>query len=369
MKKHLFGIAIIIAPLLAAAQQKDFNLLIGTYTNSCKSEGIYVYNFNSETADAELKSSAKNVINPSFLTLSPDKKFVYAVNENGDDSQVSAFSYDKVSGSLIFLNSQKSQGNDPCHIINDEKNVIVSNYSGGNVVVFRKNDDGTLQGEKTVNEFKGSSISKERQEKPHIHQAVFSPDRKYLLVVDLGTDLIYTYKYDAVNEKDPIKAYVATAVQPGSGPRHLVFSNDGKQVYCIHELDGSVSVFDFKKGKLFLSYRRSIAINKGSGEEHSAAEIGISPDGQYLYTTNRGTFNDISCYKIKKSGRLEFVETIPTIGKGPRNFAIDPTGNFLLVAHQYTNDVVIFKVDKTTGKLTDSGKRIELCSPVCLVFE
>ncbi|MGC4039438.1 MAG: lactonase family protein [Flavobacterium sp.] len=367
MKKQLLAIAIILTTIVQA-QKKEINLLIGTYTKTCDSKGIYVYSFDTETAEATLKSNTENVVNPSFLTVSPDHKFVYAVNEDGDQSKVSAFSYDGQSGKLVLLNSQSSAGNDPCHIINDDKNVIVSNYSGGSLVVLQKSEDGSLKGEKTVNEFSGSSINKQRQEKSHIHQAVFSPDKKYVLIADLGTDLIYAYKYHP--EKDEkLEAYKVTEVAPGSGPRHLVFSTDGKHVYCIHELDGSVSVYDFNKGKLSLSYRRFMTLNDASKEENSAAEIAISPDGNYLYTTNRGTFNDITCNKIRKNGRLEYVERIPTLGKGPRSFAIDPTGKFLLVAHQYTNNIVIFSINKETGKLTDTGKRIELCSPVCLVFE
>lgn len=353
--------------LTVHAQQNHHNLLIGTYTNTCKSDGIYVYDFNSETGDFILKSSTKEVISPSFLTLSPDKKFVYAVNENGVKSEVSAFSYNTVSGNLGFLNSQSSRGNDPCHIIYDDKNVIVSNYSGGILALLRTNDEGSLKDESEIIPFSGKSINKDRQEKPHIHQAVFSRDMKYILVADLGTDNIYSYKYNPNKEKGILNSQIKNAVKAGSGPRHLTFSANGKYVYTLGELDGSVSVYRFNKGVLSLHYSTTIVPKEG--DEISAAEIAISPDGKYLYTTNRGTFNTITCYKIKKDGRLEYVQTTSTLGKGPRSFTIDPSGKFLLVAHQYTNDVVVFSIDKSTGKLTDTGKKLELCAPVCLVFE
>lgn len=353
--------------ITAQSLQNNHNLIIGTYTNSCQSDGIYVYSFNSETADFELKSSTKNIVNPSFLTLSPDKKYAYTVNENGDKSTVSAFRYDASTGNMALLNSQPSNGADPCHIITDSKNVIVSNYSGGSVAVFGKNEDGSLSEKKQFIQFLGSSINPQRQEKPHLHQAVFSPDKKYVLFADLGTDFIYTFKYHPEKNAEMLEKHKVIRATPGSGPRHLVFSADGKFVYSIHELNGSVQVFKFNKGELSLSYATTLIPNKK--EEISAAEISISPDGSYLYTTNRGTFNTITCYKIKKNGRLEFVQSQSTLGKGPRNFTIDPSGNFLLVAHQYTNNIVVFRIDKTSGKLTDTGKRLELCSPVCLVFE
>lgn len=367
MIKSLVFILTFLCSFLMQAQQNNHNLLIGTYTKSCESNGIYVYDFNSETGDFQLKSSTKKVINPSFLALSPDKKYVYCVNEDGDKSQISAFKYEAGSGKFSFLNAVSSLGNDPCHILTDGKNVIVSNYSGGSLVVLKKNEDGSLSGDNEVNQFSGSSINKSRQGKPHIHQAVLSPDNKYLLVADLGSDAIYSYQYHPESEKGTLKSKKVNFVKPGSGPRHLAFSADGKFVYTIHELDGSICVYRFNKGELSLSY--STTIIPKAGDEISCAEIALSKDGNYLYTTNRGTFNTITCYKIKNNGKLEYVQMTKTLGKGPRSFAIDPSGNFLLIAHQYSNDIVVFKIDKTTGMLTDTDKKLDLCSPVCLVFE
>ncbi|MBX9806852.1 MAG: lactonase family protein, partial [Flavobacteriaceae bacterium] len=156
-------------------------------------------------------------------------------------------------------------------------------------------------------------------------------------------------------------------VKSGSGPRHLTFSKDGKFVYVLQELDGTITSFSYTDGILKKASETTVVAPDFKGDI-GAADIHISPDGKFLYATNRGTANDISAFKILKNGKLEFVQRTSTLGKGPRNFAIDPTGNFLLVGHQYTNDIVIFKRDKTTGILTNTGKKIELCSPVCLVF-
>ena len=367
--KHFFTFLLAFCLLQTAfSQDNKTKLLIGTYTNTCKSDGIYIYDFNTETADFKLKSSSKSIVNPSFLALSSDKKTVYSVNENGDASSVSAFDYTSKTSSLKFKNALPSEGNDPCHIITDDKNVMIANYSGGNIAVFGKNPDGSLSKVKQTIKHYGNSSNQQRQEKPHVHQLHFSPDNKYVLATDLGTDFIHIYKYDQNRDDKPLELYKVKKVKVGSGPRHLTFSNDGKFVYLVQELTGLVSAFSYQDGDLNLLQETSLLEKKFVGET-SAADIHISPDGIFLYATNRGTANTISCFKIKEDGTLKLVQTISTLGKGPRNFAIDPSGNFVLVAHQYSNEVVVFRRNKTKGTLTDTNQRIKVCSPVCLVFE
>ena len=367
--KHFFTFLLAFCFLQTAfSQDNKTKLLIGTYTNTCKSDGIYIYDFNTETADFKLKSSSKSIVNPSFLALSSDKKTVYSVNENGDASAVSAFDYTSKTGSLKFKNALPSEGNDPCHIITDDKNVMIANYSGGNIAVFGKNPDGSLSKVKQTIKHYGNSSNQQRQEKPHVHQLHFSPDKKYVLATDLGTDFIHIYKYDQNRDDKPLELYKVKKVKVGSGPRHLTFSNDGRFVYLVQELTGLVSAFSYQDGELELLQETSLLEKKFVGET-SAADIHISPDGIFLYATNRGTANTISCFKIKEDGTLKLVQTISTLGKGPRNFAIDPSGNFVLVAHQYSNEVVVFRRNKTKGTLTDTNQRIKVCSPVCLVFE
>ena len=367
--KHFFTFLLTFCLLqMAFSQDNKTKLLIGTYTTTCKSDGIYIYDFNTETADFKLKSSSKSIVNPSFLALSSDKKTVYSVNENGDASSVSAFDYTSKTSSLKFKNALPSEGNDPCHIITDDKNVMIANYSGGNIAVFGKNPDGSLSKVKQTIKHYGNSSNQQRQEKPHVHQLHFSPDNKYVLATDLGTDFIHIYKYDQNRDDKPLELYKVKKVKVGSGPRHLTFSNNGKFVYLVQELTGLVSAFSYQDGELELLQETSLLEKKFVGET-SAADIHISPDGIFLYATNRGTANTISCFKIKEDGTLKLVQTISTLGKGPRNFAIDPSGNFVLVAHQYSNEVVVFRRNKTKGTLTDTNQRIKVCSPVCLVFE
>lgn len=369
----LFAAIFFIVP--SQSQETKVNLFIGTYTKTCDSKGIYLYEFDTATGETKAKASTENVVNPSFLTVSKDKKFVYSTNEDGDNSRVSAFQFnsDKNQFTLdknqfTFLNAQKSEGNDPCHIINDEQNVIVANYSGGNITVFGKNTDGSLGKHKQIMKHQVQTANEDKIESSHMHMLQLSPDRKYLLASDLGKDYLYVYRYNPKAKSAVLDFSFFVRVKHNQGPRHFTFNPDGKYVYLINELDGSLLVFKYGEGKLQFMQETTVVAKDFKGKT-SAADIHISADGKFLYATNRGDANTISCFEIKKNGKLKWKQTTSTLGKGPRNFSIDPTGNFLLVAHQYTNEVVIFKIDKTSGKLADSGKRIELCSPVCLVFE
>lgn len=349
------------------AQESKINLVIGTYTNRCESKGIYVYNFDTETGDFSLKSTSEGVISPSYLTVSKENDCIYSVNQNGSASTVSAFEFDAAKGRLQLINQQKIIGSGPCYIINDDKNVIVANYSSGNINVFGINKDKSLTEVKQVVQHVGKSSNPQRQEGPHAHMVYFSPDKKYVLAADLGTDKVYSYSYLPLATKEILKLNKTLDVKAGSGPRHLISSKNGKYVYLLQELDGSLTAYKYKGGSLTKIEETSVLSADFKGAI-GAADIHISPDGHFLYATNRGDANDISCFKILKTGKLLFVDRMSTKGKTPRNFSIDPTGNFLLVGNQDTNNVVVFKRDKVTGKLTDTGKRIELCSPACLVF-
>lgn len=349
------------------AQENKLNLIVGTYTKSCESKGIYVYEFDSNTGDFSLKSNTENILNPSYLSVSKDIKFVYSVSENDKKSSVSAFGFNSKSGKLDFINYQNPNGLNPCYIINDDKNVITANYSSGSISVLGINKDGSIGEVKQVVQHTGKSINAKRQEAPHAHMVYFSPNKKYVLANDLGTDKVYVYQYNPNSATEVLTLKSSIEVKPGSGPRHLIFSKDGKYVYVLQELDGTITSFNYANGILVKVSETTVVASDFKGDI-GAADIHISPDGKFLYATNRGTANDISAFKILKKGKLEFVQRTSTMGKGPRNFNMDPTGNFLLVGNQYTNEIVIFKRDKKTGILTETGKKVALCSPVCLVF-
>lgn len=352
------------------SRNKNFNLLVGTYTNEAKTNGIHVYAFNAETGDYEEKSKTLNINNPSFLVVSKDKKNVYAVSEGGQGKGISAFSFDNASGKLTFLNSTSAGGNGPCYInVDDKKQVVFTgNYGGGSLSATRVNSDGSLSEDIQVIQHEGGSVNKNRQDKPHVHAVVLSPDNRFLLVPDLGTDKVNAYRVEPGNSNPLTPASPAfTSVNPGGGPRHLTFHPNGKSAYLILEMEGAIAAFDYKDGRLQQKQTITMLAPEFKGRV-GAADIHVSPDGKFLYGSNRGEANEIVIYAIDKNGKLTYAGRQSTLVKTPRNFAIDPTGNFVLVANQDGNDIVIFKRDKKTGLLTDSGKRIQVDKPVCLKF-
>lgn len=353
------------------AQKNEHYMLIGTYTSSGNSEGIYVYKFNSKTGDATPVSSVATG-NPSYLTVSPDEKYVYAVHEvdrSNIGGSISAFSFDKTTGKLVEINRQFTGGDHPCYVEIDKtgKWVFAANYSSGSFSTFKVNNDGSLDSLALLIQNTGSGVNRERQDKPHVHCTYMSPDNQWLFVADLGIDQVNVYRFDpATGIKAQRSALLGT--KPGSGPRHVTFHPNGKYGYLIEELTGEVIFFSFDKTTGNLATQQSIStIPAGQKGYAGSADIHVSPDGKFLYATNRGDFNTIVTYKIDpKTSTLTVVNTQSTAGKVPRNFNMDPSGNFLLVANQESDEIVIFKRNKKSGKLTDTGKRIKVGKPVCI---
>ncbi|RDI14546.1 lactonase family protein [Flavobacterium sp. AG291] len=352
---------------MTAFSQDNYNLIVGTYTNACESKGLYVYDFNVNTLSFKEKNSTEGVVNPSYFTVNKSNNVIYSVNEDGTKSDVTSFKYNPATGKLQYLNKKDSEGADPCYIINDDKNVIVANYSGGSIAVFGKKNDGALTDAKQVIRHTGSSINKDRQEKAHVHMVYFSPDKKYIFSNDLGEDKIYIYSYNPDGGANTLTFKESIYVKPGSGPRHLVFNPNGIFFYVINELSATIGVYSYSYEKPQLIQELSLYA-KDCTDFNSAAHISFSKDGKYLYATNRGDANTITVFKVHSNGMINQVQQITTGGEGPRNFVIDPTDNYLLVAHQYTHNIIIFKRDKITGMLTETGKKIDVCSPVCLKF-
>ena len=349
--------------------QKNYYLLIGTYTRG-KSTGIYVYDFNNKNGTTKIIDSIK-ASNPSYLAVSPNQKFVYAVSEvvRGNKSgQVKAFAFDKKKGHLKLLNEQPSMGDNPCYISIDKTGrwVAVGNYSSGSLAILPINPDGTLGTPSTSIEHRGQGVNKSRQESAHVHSTVFSLDNNYLYVPDLGIDKVMIYSFDAKTGKlSPFKD-AAFKLEDGSGPRHFDFHPNGKWAYLIQEMAGTVTVFNYKKGSL--EKIQSIStLPKGYSKPFTSADIHVSPDGKFLYTSNRDSSNTIAIFKIDQlSGKLYLSGHQSTMGKTPRNFNLDPSGNFLLVANQNSDSVVVFKINHQTGLLTDTGQRIDVGNPVCI---
>ncbi len=352
-----------------ATAQKIY-LFIGTYTNK-GSKGIYVYRFNAATGTVQWVSNTDSAANPSYLAIAPNGKYVYAVNEmHGDDGgKLSAYSFDRTTGKLSFINQQSTGGDDPCYVSVSKNNnwVVVANYSGGSTSAFSANKDGSLNPYSQLLQDSGSSANTERQEKPHVHSAVFSPAQDYLYTPDLGIDKVMAYKFNSDSQKPLIPAappYVAVA--PGNGPRHFTFHPNQKFAYVIQELSGTVGVLKCIGDKLTLL--QDIATHpRGYKGDIGSADIHLSPDGKFLYASNRGDENTITIFSVNPAtGRLKVKGFQSVMGKTPRNFIIDTTGNYLLAANQDTDNIVIFKRNKQTGLLHATGKQIEVSMPVCL---
>ncbi len=366
---RLITLIFFIGSFLTAGAQ-NFYLAIGTYT-STGSKGIYIYNFNAQTGKASWISNTDSCTNPSYVIFSHDGNFIYAVNEtNGaNPGRVSAYSFNKSKGTLGFLNTVLSGGDDPCYLATNtnDKWLAVANYTSGNLSLFPVNKNGSLKNYSQFIQDSGTSVNKERQEKAHVHESVFSPDHLYLMTPDLGANKVMIYHFNAMAKKPLTPAtppYIKTP--PGSGPRHITFSPNGKFAYLIHELSGTLTAYSYNNGKL-KQIQELPAHPAGYTGVIGSAEVQVSADGKFIYTSNRGDENTITIFSLDPAnGKMKLVGYQTVFGKGPRNFIMDPTGNYLLVANQDSDNIVIFRRNKKTGLLKETDTQIKLPKPVCL---
>lgn len=354
---------------LQAVAGQDYYLFIGTYTSG-KSKGIYVYDFNARSGELKWVSNTDSAANPSFLTVAPDGRHIYAVNEISRSMAglVAAYDFDPQSGQLHLINRQSSGSENPCHIsiTKDGKWLAVANYTGGSLAMFPVNADGSVAPYAQHIVHSGSGTNPQRQEKPHVHSVFFSPDEKFLFSPDLGLDKIFIYPFQP-SAKKPLNEASARfiAAVPGAGPRHLDFSPDGKYMYMIEEMGGEVNAYTYSHGAV-KQFQRIPAHPANFKGQPGSADIHVSPDGKFLYASNRGDENNIAIYSINPAnGVLKAAGYQSTGGSGPRNFMIDPTGHFLLVGNQKTDNLLVFKRDMSTGLLTKISE-LNIPSPVCL---
>ncbi|MFT3936649.1 MAG: lactonase family protein [Chitinophagaceae bacterium] len=367
MKKVLFILFCIVCCTLHA-QTNHTLLFVGTYTDSKPDKGIYVFSQDEASGKLQLLATGADITNPSYLNISPNGKYLYACTDTKTllPGSVSAFAIDSNSGSIRFINKVSSIGANPVYVAVDKSNkyIVTGNYTGGSVAVFSANDDGAINPAIQSIQFYDSSINKERQEKSHIHSTIFSPDYNFLYLPDLGADKIRAFAFNTKGDSVlQIKNELTVKTKPGTGPRHMVFHPSKKFAYCIEEMGGRVAVYNFNKGKLGLV--QTIASNQTKKEEYSSADIHISPDGLFLYASNR-LENTISIFSIAASGQLKLLGHQSTLGEVPRNFTIDPSGSFLLVANQSSNNIVVFKRDIKTGLLKATGMQVTVPAPSCL---
>lgn len=343
-----------------------YSFLVGTYTDSTD-QGINELIFTPSDNRLEVNLIASGVQNPSFVVANSKGNLVFSLEEGMSDNggNVIVFNRSGAGKELTPIDTIPSYGDHPCYLALSPKEdfLTVGNYSGGSLSVFHINSHSKLQHLQTI-QHEGKSINEARQEKAHVHSTVFSPDGKYLLVADLGTDKIYVYDFDP-NQSTPLTLITEYSVTPGDGPRHLVFSPKADEILIVQEMTAVLEVLSFEKGEITSKQRLSLLSDGFSGAV-GAAEVRISPDGKNVYVSNRGDANTISVFGKMDSGEYVRIQQIPSGGLMPRNFNLTADGKYLLTAHQASNEIIVFERDKETGKLTQTEWEVSVNKPVYL---
>jgi 6-phosphogluconolactonase len=390
--RRLFAFSILLAPVFFSiasgsadkpAVDSKYLVFVGTYTTKTNSKGIYSFQFDAATGQLSSIGVAAETPDPSWVAVHPRGKYLYAANEAGKASSVSAFAVDAKSGKLALLNQMPSLGEDPCYLSFDKTGnyLLVANYSSGTIAVFPILLDGRL-GEHTalVKDQGATGPNKERQDAPHAHWIEASLDDRSVYVADLGLDRVLRYGFDATNgtlSTAPVESNWSHSVLDrsaklarGMGPRHAAFSRNGVDMYVLGELQSSVTAFHMigPDDSVPTAFQRISALPKGFSGRNEAAEIALHPSGKFLYTSNRGN-DTIAVFNVQqRGGRLSLAANIPTGGKEPRHFAIDPSGKYLLAENQFSNNIAVFKIDAATGGLIPTGQVVEVPSPVDIAF-
>lgn len=361
---------------IQAQSMTDYDVLIGSYTQAA-SEGIYRYRFNSQTGQLDAKPlQVIKTDNPSWLTLSKDQRHLFVVNENGPGGKdvigkVSSFAIDAKTHQVTPINQVLSRGDEPTHssLSPDQRFLFVSNYAvhpepGGALAVIAVGKDGKLSDVVQVSNNHGASkVNAERQASSHVHSAIPTPDDKYVVTSDLGADKMLVFSYDG-NRAKPLQPAPTPSVQlpPGSGPRHLLFSEDGKHAWLTLEMVAQVAVFDYHDG-VFKQTQTVDLKNKDLQQKVGAGGLHTSPDGKFLYVANRGEANQLLVFAVDAKGQLKEVQRRSVEGLEPREFRFDPSGHFMLIANQKSNQIVTVKVDPKTGMLGETVQKLDFDSP------
>ena len=345
-------------------------VFFGSFNRDKTTEGIYVYKLDTISGNLSKVTSIKGILNPSYLTISPNGKYLFACTESKtvNAGSVSSFEFNPINESLTFINNQRSGGENPVYLtVHKNGNWLINgNYTEGSLSVYPISEDGHIDSIIQNFQFTEGSINQERQNRDHIHSAVFSPNFDYIFSADLGADKIRCYKF--TNEKSkpletPKKKYTESTL--GSGPRHFTFHPNGKSAYCIEELTGTINVYKYNDGILD-SVQRINTHPKKIKEGFESSDIHISPDGKFLYAANRGEENNIAIFSIQEDGKLTIVGYQSTLGEHPRIFAIDESGKFLIVSNVNSGNVFVFKRDSETGLLKKTGEEIKIKNVSCV---
>ncbi|MBI1792348.1 MAG: lactonase family protein [Acidobacteria bacterium] len=364
-----------LPPSVQAKSKGEYWMYIGTYTRQ-NSKGIYVYRFDPASGKATPAGLAAETSNPSFLTVHPNRRFLYAVNEIGNYNgqragSASAFAIDRKTGRLTHLNTVSSRGGGPCHLSVDKtgKNLLVANYGGGSIAVLPIGADGRLGEATTFIQHEGSGADPKRQQGPHAHSIHPARGNRFVIATDLGLDQVLSYRFDAAKGLLTPNQPPFTKLAPGAGPRHFAFHPAGRFAYVINEMKSTVTAlaYDAARGS-FQELQTVTTLPQDFQGENNTAEVQVHPSGKFLYGSNRG-HDSIAIFAIDAAkGTLTPIDRVSTQGKTPRNFGIDPTGAWLLAANMGSDNIVAFRIDLATGRLTPTGQVLEAGSPVCVKF-
>lgn len=334
---------------------------------------IHACRLDTTSGSLKLVHRTTDVEHPFFLALSPDSRFLYSIHAKQfggkNNEQIAAFAVDGDSGRLKLLNRQSALGTAACYLDVDStgKTLVVANYSSGSVASLPVKKDGSLGESVSFVQHEGSSVTS-RQEGPHAHSIVVSPDGRFVLAADLGLDQVLAYRLDAATSKLTPNHQPFVRTPPTAGPRHLTFHPNGDHVYVINELTNSVTLFDYDKQTGMLIERQTISTLPADFDGTSyCADLKITPNGQFLYGTNRG-HHSIAAYRLAKDGRLSLIGITPSLGDGPQNLAIAADGKLLLCANMPGKNVVVFRIDQKTGSLTSVGEPLSMPSPSCIMI-
>ncbi|OON68869.1 lactonase family protein [Hymenobacter sp. CRA2] len=350
----------------------DYLLYVGTY-GPAEQDNIFLYRLNARTGEMTRVAGFGGGVKPGFLTISPDRRHLYAINASTDfqgrsTGAVRAFAVDPRSGELTLLNEQPSEGVGPCYIslTPDGRAALVANYFGGTISALPVQADGRLGPAAAVDQHQGSGPHK-NQDKAHAHCVFPDPAGRYALAVDLGNDQILSYRLTGSTTVLQLPPQTAFRAQPGAGPRHLAFHPNGRWAYVINELNSTLTALDYNAAAgTFAEVHTLPTLPADFSDPNSCADVHTSPDGRFVYGSNRGHDSIVVFAVDAGTGRLTLVQHVGTQGKTPRNFTLSPDGRLLLVANQNSDNIFSYRVDAKTGRLTPTGFSATAPAPVCL---
>ena len=356
-----------VALALLPAAAADLTVYFGTHTAG-PGKGFSVSHFDTVTGALSKPEFLLETPAPAYFVIAPGGRRLYSCNSTGF---VSAYAIDPATAQLKLINQKPSGGGDPSYISLDRTGhyVLVANFASGNVAVWALDPNGSL-GERTAFvQHKDSSVNPQQQLQAHAHSIRVDPTNRFALAGDTGLDRLFVYKFNvkdgSLTANDP--PFVKAA--PGANPRHVAFHPNGRWLYVLTEAGSTIMLFNWDTKRGALSEVQTVStLPKDFQGKSACAEIQVHPSGRFVYASNRGR-DSIAVFSVDaKTGRLTLIQDVPSGGKTPRNFDMDPTAHWLLVTNHDSNTAMVFRIDQQTGKLTPAGQPVDVPSPYCPRF-